>query len=229
VVLSVFLFFLSSFSSYGAESVPAVSTMLRNEISKSYPGARVELTSEVRWDQQIDNGALSGVRFIQVNSDDVGRVYFTATTEDDNGQHLYNGTVNFAALVPAEVAVRRIQPGEALSPQLFILQDINIASSQWYLYKGLVMSTTTVVSGLQTRQTILEGQPLLSSSVEKIPDVRRGDEIQVHLVSGGLTLSTIGVSEETGYVNNSIRVMTQKTKRELVGKLLPGNIVEVRL
>lgn len=225
MAFSFLLLVLSAFSSAHADSA-TVTALAAAEIGKSYPSARIQLTSDVQWDQAIDQTA---IRSITLSSENNGRAFLSAAAQDENGSHIVNGSVMFNAMVPAQIAVRRIQPGEPLTASLFTSQEVNVSSGQWYAYRGLFMGANAQVTGLQTRQTILEGQPLLSSAIEKIPDVRRGDEIQVHLVSGALTLSTIGVSEETGYLNNPIRVMTQKTKRELVGKLLPGNVVEVKL
>jgi flagella basal body P-ring formation protein FlgA len=85
------------------------------------------------------------------------------------------------------------------------------------------------IANYEAIQTIMEGQFLVTSSFRKVPDVRRGDSIRVNIVSNGLILMALGTSEESGYINHSIRVRTGKTKRELVGKLLPGGVIEVKL
>ena len=55
--------------------------------------------------------------------------------------------------------------------------------------QGGTAAATTDIAHLEARQTILEGQTLLSSAVERIPDVRRGDSVRVQLVSNGIMLS----------------------------------------
>ena len=44
-----------------------------------------------------------------------------------------------------------------------------------------------------------------------------------------MSLTTAGTAEEPAYFDAPVRVMAAKTKRELVGKLLAGGVVEVRL
>jgi len=39
----------------------------------------------------------------------------------------------------------------------------------------------------------------------------------------------MGTVQEPGYLNKNIRILTQKSKKELVGQLKEGGIVEVKL
>jgi flagella basal body P-ring formation protein FlgA len=120
-------------------------------------------------------------------------------------------------------------PGDSISDSQFTVQEIDIASGLNREIRGLILSPTANLARLETRQTILEGQPLLSSQVRKMPDVRSGDAVRIELVSGSLTLTTLGTVSEPGFLNEQIHVMSQKTKRELIGTLLPDHVVEVKL
>jgi flagella basal body P-ring formation protein FlgA len=82
---------------------------------------------------------------------------------------------------------------------------------------------------LESRQTILQGQFITSSAVQRIPDIRRGDSVRIRMISGGLAVSTQGTAEEPGYINGKMRVMANKSKREFVGELSADGVVEVKL
>jgi flagella basal body P-ring formation protein FlgA len=132
-------------------------------------------------------------------------------------------------MVPARVATTRIMPGEAIQAAQFIEQEVDVAHGMNHDIRGLIVSPSLELNRLETRQTVLEGQPLLSSEIKRMPDVRRGDPVRIQLVSGSLTLTTLGTASEPGYLDQQVHVMSQKTKRELIGTLLPDNIIEVRL
>jgi flagella basal body P-ring formation protein FlgA len=106
---------------------------------------------------------------------------------------------------------------------------VNVAQGLAYQYRGVMIPSKESIDGLQARQTILEGQYPLASGVEKVPDVRRGDAIQVKILSGEIQLSTMATVQEPGYLNQNVRILTQKSKKELVGMLKEGGIVEVKL
>jgi flagella basal body P-ring formation protein FlgA len=93
----------------------------------------------------------------------------------------------------------------------------------------VILDQSSDITKLQARQTLIEGQPLLSSAVERVPDVRRGDFVRVKIVSNGLTLSAQATASEPGYLNGPVRVLTAQTKRELSGKLISSGVVEVKL
>ena len=141
------------------------------------------------------------------------------------------GYAAFSAFLPAWVASRRVFPNEKLDANAFTKQEVNVASGQYRDMRGLIViaKADDNLASLQSRQTLLEGGILLSSAIERIPDVRRGDAIRINLVSGGLTLTIPGVAEEPAYLTGHVRVMTNQTKRELLGELEPGGVVEVRL
>ena len=139
------------------------------------------------------------------------------------------GQVRFSAMVPTFVALKRVHPGDKISRGDFQIQPINVAQGLAYQYRGVMLGVKEKIDGLQARQTILEGQYPLTNGVERIPDIRRGDTVELKIVSGEIQLSTMGLVQEPGYLNQSVRVLTQKAKKELVGKLRAGGIVEVRL
>jgi flagella basal body P-ring formation protein FlgA len=104
-----------------------------------------------------------------------------------------------------------------------------VAAGQPFEYRGVILNKDVDVRGLESRQTILEGQFVTSTAVQRVPDVRRGDAVRIHLVSEGLSLVTTGAADEPGFLDGQVRVITSKSKRQLVGRLQRDSVVEVRL
>ncbi len=212
---------------YAAESSDSVSASINAELSKRFPKARVELTDEIHWTSSRPEGELVSIRVGDENAR--AQVGFTVEAHDERGIHRGYGYATFAAWLPARMTVRRVMPGEKLQNDQFELREINVASGTEREFRGVILDQRTEITQLQARQTLLEGQPLLSSAVERVPDVRRGDSVRVRIVSNGLTLSAQATASEPGYLNGPVRVLTAQTKRELSGKLVSSGVVEVKL
>jgi flagella basal body P-ring formation protein FlgA len=160
-------------------------------------------------------------------------------SENDRGEAQFNVVgangesaqvlAEYKAWVRVRAANRRITPGERVVAESFNTQEVNIATGMPYELRGVLLSSTEDLSRLETRQTILEGQFLVSNAVQRVPDVRRGDVVRIQVVSGDLNLSTSGTAVEPGYSSGSVKVLTSVTHRELTGILQPGNVVEVKL
>lgn len=199
------------------------SAVLSAELAKRFPGARIELASPIRW---VGTPPAAPVSAAILAMNPRGEVQFTARDVASGASEAW---VSFRAWVPAQVANRRILPGERLSAESFTVQEVNVATGLGHEYRGVILPPAVGLSGLESRQTILEGQFLISSAVQKVPDVRKGDLVRIQIRSGALNVSTLGTAEEPGYLNARIRVMASKTKREFVGQLVSGGIVEVQL
>ena len=202
-----------------------LNSVLRNELSKVYGGARITLSDQIRW---VKGGVPRQVRGVMLYGDD-GRGNSHFSIQGDLPAEVAEGWVGFSAWIPARIAVRRILPGEPLNPNFFTNKLVDVATGQAHEYRGVLLPEEAEVKGLETIQTILEGQFLLSSAVRRVPDVRRGDMVRVQLVSGDLLLSTQAMVEEPAYLNGPVRVMTTRGKRELSGLLKAEGVVEVKL
>ncbi len=204
--------------------IDPIENSVRTEIGRRYPNATIEFLAGSTFPVEREGATPKQVRILSENGG--GTADYTVTYSDGSSAL---GQARFSAMVPTLVATRRIRPGERLSRDDFSLQPINVAQGLAYQYRGVMLGAKEAVEGLQARQTILEGQYPLSSGVEKVPDIRRGDTVQVKILSGEIQLLTQGLVQEPGYMNQSVRVLTQKTKKELTGHLREGGIVEVKL
>ncbi|MBS1963414.1 MAG: flagellar basal body P-ring formation protein FlgA [Bdellovibrionales bacterium] len=215
---------LSTFGFAAEKDDGKIDRLLRAEIGKKFPGASIELLPGSTFPAGRESLDLVAVRLLTENG--TGTSDYSATYSDGSSGL---GQVRFSAMVPTFVASKRVHPGDKLSRGDFSVQSVNVASGMAYQYRGVMMSAKEKLEGLQARQTILEGQYPLTSGVERIPDARRGDPIEVRIVSGDVELTTLGNVQEPAYLNQNVRILTQKSKKELVGKLKSGGVVEVRL
>jgi flagella basal body P-ring formation protein FlgA len=135
----------------------------------------------------------------------------------------------YSAWKKAWVAAKRLYPNTRLKDEDFKISEINVATGPAREYRGVMLPADTRFSGLQTKQTLLEGQFAVTSAVERQPDLRKGDQVRLDLISGDLTLTTQGMAEEPASVGDHVRIMTSKTKKEVVGILKEDRSVEVQL
>ena len=209
-----------------------LSRQLISSLETRYPGARIEVAPGIRWTNGRCPDSTTSVTLFEETANGEVRLRAEGESFDADTQAgapvIAEGYASFSAFVPAWIANRRIFPGERLDLSAFSTQDVNVATAQYRDVRGLILTDQTL-SSLQTRQTVLEGSVLLATAVERVPDVRRGDAIRINLVSGDLTLTVPGTAQEPAYLSGHVRVITDRTKRELVGELEPGGIVEVKL
>ncbi len=219
---------LSTFGFAAGKDEEKIETLLRGELAKRFSNnqvtASIEFLSGTTFPVVAEGREVTGIRILSEAG--TGTADYSVLFSD--GASLL-GQARFSAMVPTFVAVKRIHPGEKISRGDFQIQTINVAQGLAYQYRGVMLGTKDSIDGLQARQTILEGQYPLSNGVEKMPDIRRGDTVQVKVLSGEIMLSTMGTVQEPGYLNKNVRILTQKTKKELVGQLREGGIVEVKL
>jgi flagella basal body P-ring formation protein FlgA len=212
-----------SSTSFGAEDVEVLKA-LKQQISENYGTAQVQIAGPIEWLRQ---GPVKMARSVQIMNDN-GKGELRFSVSGSKGEYS-EGLLSFSAWMPARIAVRRVRPGEFLKNEWFLTQKINVSSGPAREYRGVLLPVENEVAKLESVQTIMEGQFLTSSAVRNVPDIRRGDAVRIHLINEGMTLSTSGVAQEPGYSNRQIRVLTSKTKRELLGQLRPDGVVEVKL
>lgn len=138
-------------------------------------------------------------------------------------------SVFFTAWQRAWVPSSRVIYGQKVSSGTVDAASVNVTYGQNRELRGLFLAADSDISRLEARQTLLEGQPILSSAVQKIPDVRRGESVKLVVRSSGLELATPATAEESSHIGEPVRVTTQKSKRTLTGRLIGDGVVEVKL
>lgn len=199
--------------------------LLKRELLKTYPKAEIELGSNIQWTK---GGNVLEVRRVMLLGDDSkGNAHFLL--EGAHHSEIHEGWIPYSAWMDGRVALQKIKPGEPLRDSLFVRRKLNVAHGLGKEVRAFVLTPEVMVEDLESIRTILEGQPLLSTSVEHVPDVRRGDLVRVSIQAGSLNLNTSGTVQEVGYLNKRIKVLTLHGKRELQGVLLSKQLVEVEL
>jgi flagella basal body P-ring formation protein FlgA len=208
-----------------------LSNLIRSSLSEKIAGAEIRTPSFARMMSIAPMSNFSEISHVRMVNDRLnGAAQFEVTGVDVNGQDCSQVIQSpYEAWRKVPVAIHRIFPNTKLKNEDFRIQGVNIAIAPGRDYQGVMFSATTDFSAMQTRQTILEGQYVISSAVEKTPDVRKGDSVRLDLISGDLTLTTQAVIEESASIGSHVRVMTTKTKRELTGLVRADRSVEVTL
>lgn len=203
---------------------------VRAELSRRISGARITYLSDWEWKGQ-EITQINRVVSVYDNGKGEVTVDLEGTIADSSRTLRSQVMAAFSAKVKAFVAKRRIQPSMKLTPDLISLQDVDVTQGMNAELRGMFLTQEQEknIPNLETRQTILENQPLLTSSVQKIHDIKKGDPVRVKLISGDVILSTSGISSEAGYKNSVIHVLTLPSKKDIVGKFVGDGIVEIRL
>jgi flagella basal body P-ring formation protein FlgA len=135
----------------------------------------------------------------------------------------------YQANVIVPVAIQRILPNTRLNKGDFRMELTNVASGPGRTYRGSMIMDLERLMNHETKQTIMEGQFVLNGQVQKSPDLRKGETVQIEILSGDLSLSTAATVLESASIGDPVRVLTAKTKKEITGKVRMDRSVEVKL
>jgi flagella basal body P-ring formation protein FlgA len=205
------------------EDTTRLVSQVQQALAQKYPQARVEVVADL----VAARGRLpaEAERVSLISENGRGEATLLATTAEGTAEI----RATYQVWMDVRVANRRIMPNEALSEAAFAKQEVDLARGQPFVYRGVILSSREDLARLETRQSILEGQFLTQSAVQKTPDLKRGDWVKIQLNSGALQLTTTGNAAEPGFTRAQVRVVTTKSKRELAGILRPDGVVEVKL
>jgi len=208
-----------------------LSELIRSALEERISGADIRIPSLDRLCDQSpisDYATITKVRLVEDRPNGIALFEISGSgTEGQSRTDLVQ--TPYSAWKKVLVPIRRINPNSKLKSEDFRTIEINVATGSAREYRGVLASPDLQIDGLQSRQTLLENQFVTTSAIERQPDLKRGDLVRLDLVSGELTLSTQATASETGSVGDRIRVMTTKSKKEVVGTIREDHAVEVRL
>jgi flagella basal body P-ring formation protein FlgA len=204
-------------------------SQIKKSIRTLYPEGRIAFRSEIDWTTNVEN-AWSLKEVSLGNENAKGVLDFTAKFETEDKKEKYaSGKVSISVYKKTWIPNKRIRPGEQLNRADFKLTETDIASGLYREYRGIFLPLEIEFEKLQARGTLIEGTPALMTAIEKIPDIRRGENIRVIITTGTLQVTTHGVAQEPGLIGGQIRILTNTGKKELVGSLKSDKSVEVAL
>lgn len=226
------ILFAESFAA-SVDSVPSdqLNQRFKKALEDRIPGAEIRLPSleKICSEAPLKNySEISTVRLVEDRPQGVA-LFEVSGLSSDGKERTDLVQTPYSAWRKVLTAVHRIYPNTKLKNEDFKIQEVNVASGSPREYRGVMVPAETEMTGQQSRQTILENQFVVMSAIEKQPELRKGDMVRLDLSSGDLTLSTQATVSEAGSVGDRIRVITQKSKKEVVGTIREDHSVEVRL
>ena len=204
-----------------------LSAMIKKTLEEKITRAEVEVPA---LDSVIENSAIKNfenITQVRLLDDKANGVAILEVSGENSETQVIQ--TPYTAWIKAPVATRRIYPNSKIKAEDIRIQSINVASGPAREYRGVLAAADTNFANMESRQTILEGQFVTTSAIQKQPDIRKGEMVKLELNSGDLSLSTQAISEESASVGDKIRVMTLKSKKEILGKVKEDHSVEVNL
>jgi flagella basal body P-ring formation protein FlgA len=227
LVLALIAISFSSTNSFGLDDANLLSSRIQKILSEKIPYAEIRLPNLDKLVKTAEVSAITELRAVRLIEDRASGVALIELTSTD-GSNVRIQTP-YQAMVNMPIAVRRIYPNTRLKKEDFRMENINVATGLARDYRSAIILDQSRLEQMETRQSILEGQFVVSNAVQKLPDVRKGETVKLELGSGNLTLTTAATVLENASIGERVRVLTAKTKREVVGKVREDHSVEVSL
>ena len=224
-----FIFFAGA--SFASELSDRLSTLVKKSLEEKIPTAEIKIPSLEKMVQSVAFSVfdqLSSVRLIEEKEN--GLALFEVKGFDQAKNEITKTIQTpFEAWVKVPVATHRIYPNTKLKNEDFKIENLNVATGPSKPYRSAMVPADTNFNATESKQSILAGQFVVTNAIHKQPDLRRGDSIKLELISGDLSLTTQGIAQEPASTGDRIRVITVKTKKEIMGVVRPDHSVEVSL
>ena len=227
LILVLFVIAFSSTSTYALDDAALLSSRLNKILSEKIPNAEIRipnLEKLIKSPEIAAIGTLSSVRLLEDRAS--GVALFELNSSDGTSTKIQTP---YQAWVKTPVAIHRIYPNTKLKKEDFRVEALNVAVGTAHDYRGVMILSEEKLDQMESKQTILEGQFVVANAVQKLPDVRKGEMVKLELSSGALVLTTAAQILENASIGDRVRVLTAKTKREMIGKVLEDHSVEVAL
>lgn len=125
--------------------------------------------------------------------------------------------LKFSQLVP--VAIKTMRPG-----QLIHSDSIDY---QWHPLQKRVIKDSSEIVGLRLKKTVREGKFFKKNYLESPVVIRRGQQVQVAIKNGHLSLTGKGKALASAKIGDVIQVKLAKTNKSVKGKVTASGKVEV--
>ena len=133
-------------------------------------------------------------------------------------------TVDVSIYLDVTVTAKKLKRGEIITPEKLVKKRQKISRD----YENLIRDPELVV-GLMTNRVVQEGATLRKSMLREIPDIKKGDEVKVQLVSGDLEVTVDGKVKDDGKIGDKVRVICKTTGKQVSGIIRSPQLVVVQL
>ena len=227
LILFIFVGLSLNSVAYALDDANLLSSRLQKILSEKIQNAEIRIPSLEKLVKTPEVSAISTLSSVRLSEDRPnGIAVFELNSTDGASTKIQTP---YQAWVKIPVAVHRIYPNTRLKKEDFRVDSVNVATGPAREYRGVLVYDIANIDRMETRQTILEGQFVVSNAVQKQPDLRKGETVKLELISGDLVLSTSAMVEENGSVGDKVHVLTLKTKKDLLGVIREDRTIEVRL
>lgn len=181
----------------------------------------VEMPAQGRFDVTMTTATPTRAELVSAFWMDRTTSQFAANVVTDDGET--RRVYGLAVLnVPVPVPTRRIMPGEILSQDEF--QTITLPYAR---LSSFSITSLDHLDGMQVRQVLAAGRPVLTQQVSPPMVVARGARVSIRFTSGRLSLTAPGRAITSAEADQPVRVVNLASNRTVTGIARPGGIVEV--
>ena len=164
--------------------------------------------------------------FIDLSKPDsfLGKLLLDVTFLSENNEVLAENKcfVHIKAFGKAYASAHKIQPSKILDEADLVLKTVELDSR----YSNFIFDTHKLL-GKQTKRSMSKGVLFSHKWVEIVPNVKKGDAVQVLVSSSGYEIRYKAEALESGMIGDLIRLKTF-TKKILRGEVLDESTVFVR-
>lgn len=223
------IFILLLFSLANARELH-ISSSIQHKITKFYADAFNISSSDVGLKvyhaPRLDEGALSNLQVtLEAQGHRIKPGYQTLklkTWKNQQLQKTYRVTLKVIISKPVLIATKKIPYRGIINSDNTKLKKVKISSDiDDYL------SESDLDSELISKQLVRKDEIVFKSLTKQMPDVKRGDQVKIHLISGNILIKTKGRVRRDCRIGDEVQVTLKKTRKRMKGELKTGNLVVI--
>ncbi|HMA62857.1 MAG TPA: flagellar basal body P-ring formation chaperone FlgA [bacterium] len=139
-------------------------------------------------------------------------------------QNSYSISMKVTVKIPVLLASEKIRYGQPITSDQVSLEKIEVDRN---LDKFFLSQPNQ--KDLISTQLIRKNEIIKKSMVKSRPDVKRGEQVKVHLISGAILIKTEGRIRKDCSIGESVQVTLESSRRSLRGQVKNPDLVVVNL
>lgn len=140
-----------------------------------------------------------------------------------NGQIVNNQSIRIKLEALADIAVSTstLRRGAVLGAE-----DVELRYQDISHLKGPIFSAEEII-GKRLKRSVRLGEPLQKQQVEFPPVIKRGERVIIQVQKHGLMLTAAGEAKQDGLTGESIRVVNNGSRKEVICQVVASGLVKV--